>query len=168
MADSLADRLKRLADEKEKGKAAEAEVFAVQERVNSFISDNAKPEFVRLQAQIKTRIDEINPQLGELPRFEYSEGGGMIQQGNCVAFIHFDKPILNDPNNQLMVSFGPHPNNMYFHGPPAAIRYRLHAAATDSISGIVWVGDLGELTTAQLSDFILENLTTYYLENKPG
>jgi hypothetical protein len=60
------------------------------------------------------------------------------------------------------------PNNIYFAEPPAAIRYKLEAAATESLDAIVWTGDLGTLTTAQLSDFILETLTTYYLQHKPG
>jgi hypothetical protein len=50
---------------------------------------------------------------------------------------------------------------------PEAIRYLLQAAANDNLDGIVWVGDLGELTTEQLCEFILENLTEYYLENRP-
>jgi hypothetical protein len=108
------------------------------------------------------------PEIGELPQFRFVKGSGMIQQGNCISYIHFDMPIVNNPANQLLVSFGPHPNNMYFDGPPSAIRYRLEAAATDALDNIVWVGDLGTLTTAQLSDFILENLTSYYLEHKPG
>jgi hypothetical protein len=167
MPDSLAERLKKLAEQQAKGQAAEHEVRSLQERVNAFISDNARPEYDRLQLQLQKRINEVNPDIGDLPPFQFNPGTRMIQQGNCVAFLNFDKPILNGPQNQLMISFGPHPHNIYFDEPPPATRYRLHAAATDSVDSIVWVGDLGELTSAQLSDFILEHLTQYYLEHKP-
>ena len=164
----LADRLKRRVQQQAKEQQGEETLRTFQERVNSFISDHARREYEQLQVQLKALIDQVNPAINNLPPFQFTQGSGMIQQGNCVAFIHFDKPIVNQPHNQLMISFGPHPNNMYFEEPPAPIRYRLHAAATDSLDGIVWVGDLGELTTARLCDFILENLTDYYLEHKPG
>jgi hypothetical protein len=148
MSDSLAERLKKLADDKMKQRAAEEDIQAVQVRVNAFIAENARTEFTKLQ---------------EHP------GSQMIQQGNCVSGIHFDQPYVNGPNNRLLVSFGTHPNAMYFSEAdrPEAIRYLLQAAANDNLDGIVWVGDLGELTTEQLCEFILENLTEYYLENRP-
>ena len=168
MSDSLADRLKRKLEQQARGQQEEQSVRGLQERANAFISDNARPEYERLQSQLQTQIELVNPSIGQLPPFQFVQGSGMIQQGNCVAYIHLDKPIVNQPNNQLLVSFGPHPNNIYFDDPPAPIRYRLHAAVNNSIDKIVWVGDLGELTTAQLSEFILETLTDYYLEHKPG
>jgi hypothetical protein len=169
MSDSLAERLKKLADDKMKQRAAEEDIQAVQVRVNAFIAENARTEFTKLQEQLKKRIDEVNPQIGDLPKYEYHPGSQMIQQGNCVSGIHFDQPYVNGPNNRLLVSFGTHPNAMYFSEAdrPEAIRYLLQAAANDNLDGIVWVGDLGELTTEQLCEFILENLTEYYLENRP-
>lgn len=167
MPDSLAERLKKLAEQQSLGQAAVRDARSLQEQANAFISDNARPEYEKLLASLRSRIEQVNPDIGSLPPFQFAQGG-MITQGNCVAFLHFDKPIVNRSENQLLVSFGPHPNNMYFLSePPPASRYRLSAAATDSLDGIVWLGDLGELTSDQLSDFILENLTSYYLEHKP-
>jgi hypothetical protein len=168
MSNPLADRLKRLASEQAREQKTELDTRSFQERVGAFISDNARPEYDKLIAELRKLIDQTNPEIGDLPPFDFSDGMTMVQQGNCTASLYFDKPIINRPNNQLMVAFGPHPNNQYFDEPPAPIRYRLHAAAADSLDSIVWAGDLGEMTTKQLSEFVLEQLTNYYLEHKPG
>jgi hypothetical protein len=55
----------------------------------------------------------------------------------------------------------------FFEPPPEPERYRLQAAASNSLETIVWTGDLGELTSEKLVDFIIEQLTTYYLRIKP-
>jgi len=169
MSDSLVDRLKKLAGQEKKGREAEQESADFQQRVSDFISDKAQPEYDRLLSLLNKRLEEINPSLGtELPQFQFNLASRMIQQGNSVAVIHFDKPITNRPDNALLVSFGPHPHAQYFlEAPPASKRYRLQAAASDSLDRIVWVGDLGELETQQVVDFIIESLTTYYLEHKP-
>lgn len=170
MSDSLAERLKKMAEKQSHSETAHEKVKAFQEQVNAYISEHARPEYDRLLAQLRTLVEQVNPSIGDLPKFQFSQmmGSQSIQQGNCVAFLYFDKPILNQPNNQLLLSFGPHPHNLYLDEPPPSIRYRLQAAASDALDGIVWVGDLGELTTPQLADFILEQLTNYYLEHKPG
>ncbi len=166
MSDTLSDRLKRLAEEKRASETREQQGRTFQERVNDFITNNARPEYERLVILIQKRIAEVNPALGDLPQFQYSPL--MIQQGNAVAATYFDKPIFNMPNNALLLSFGPHPNAMYFSEPPPSRRYRLQAAASDSLDRIVWTGDLGELETEQLADFVLEHLTQYYLDHKPS
>ncbi len=76
-------------------------------KVNAFISDNAKPEYDQLQVLIKGRIDEVNPNLGDLPQFQFNPGARMIQQGNVVAYMSFDKPIINRPENALILAFRP-------------------------------------------------------------
>ena len=168
MSNPLADRLKKIAADQAREEKAVTDVRSYQERGNTFISENVRPEYDKLLAQLQRSIDEINPELGDLPPFRFNPGMVTIQQGNCIASLYFDKPILNQPQNQLLISFGPHPNNMYFDAPPASIRYRLQGGATDALDTIVWLGDLGEMTTSQLGDFILEQLTNYYLEHKPG
>jgi hypothetical protein len=168
MSDSLADRLKRLAEQQAKGLEAEKDQRDFQDRVNKFISDNARPEYERLLGLIKSRVEELNPQIGDLPQFRFNPGQQTLEQGNAAAYLFLDKPILNMPNNALLISFAPQRNVMYFDNPPAPIRYRLQAAASDNLGQISWVGDLGELTSAQLADFVIEHLTTYYLEHKPG
>ncbi|HET9183640.1 MAG TPA: hypothetical protein VFP59_16010 [Candidatus Angelobacter sp.] len=169
MSDQLADRLKRLAEQHARGQEAEQDQIDFQKRVNSFISDHARPEYDRLLGLIQNRVKELNPQIGDLPPFVFNVGQQIVEQGNAAAYVIFDKPIINQPNNALLVSFGPHRNAMFFFDdPPAPVRYRLQAAASDAIDRIVWMGDLGELTSEQLADFILEHLTAYYLEHKPG
>jgi hypothetical protein len=116
---------------------------------------------------LKERAEEMNSSIGDLPKFV--PGGYLIQQSNMALYFHFDKPIMNRPDNALLFSVGPAPNTMYFfNAAPEPQRYRLQAAASDDVSSIVWVGDLGELTSPQLVDIMLEQLTIYYLEHKTG
>ena len=95
------------------------------------------------------------------------QNGEVIEQGNAAAYLNFDKPISNAPANSLQIVFGPHRGTIYaFGNPPKPERYRLQAAGSNSLDRIVWVGDLGELTSEQLADFVIEQLTRYYLEHK--
>jgi len=169
MADSLAERLRKIAEQERSEQHKNQQSEALQEQINKFISDNAKPEYDRLLALINQRVSEINPILGsDLPPFQFSAGTRMLQQGNKIAVIHFEKPITNRPDNSLLVAFSPHPNAQYFMTQaPSPIHYRLRAEASDSLDKIVWLGNVGELTTEQLADFVIENLTTYFLKNKP-
>ncbi len=165
MTDNLANRLKALAQEHARGKQAEVDQHKFQEQVNAFISDHARPEYDNLIRLLKERAEQMNSSLADLPKFV--PGGYLIQQANMALYFHFDKPIMNSPENALVFSIGPAPNTMYFLGPPPEpLRYRLHAAASDDLSGIVWLGDLGEVKSAQLVDIMLEQLTVYYLEHK--
>lgn len=168
MTEPLADRLKRLSEQHDKEKQADADVANFQKRVDAFISDRSRPEYERLLTILERRIAEVNPQIGPLPQFRFIRNGQEIEQGNATAYLHFDKPILNAPHNALMISFGPNRDAMYFfEPPPEPERYRLQAAASNSLETIVWTGDLGELTSEKLVDFIIEQLTTYYLRIKP-
>lgn len=168
MSESLSDRLKRLSEEDAKQQRTEIDATKFQEQVNKFISEHSRPEYDRLLAIIKGRVEEINPEIGDLPKFQLAQNGQEIIQGNATAYLNFDKPILNLPNNALLISFAPHRNAMYFiDEPPAPERYRLQAAASNSLDAINWVGDLGELKSEKLADFIIEQLTRYYLAHKP-
>jgi len=166
MAESLSDRLKRLAAERTLGQQAEKDVRELQRRADAFISDNARPEFEKLHSIIKSLIDDVNPTLTDFPKFQLYPNG-MIQQGNYVAFIRFDKPSLNESANRLVITFGPHPNAMYFDEPPEPRRFDLHAGCNDAINEILWQGDFGELRTRQLADVILEGLTQYWIDHTP-
>ena len=166
MSDPLTDRLKRLAEQHAKGKQAEQDVHAFQERVNKYISEHARGEYDNLLRLVKERVEKVNPSLGTLP--QYKVGSQQVTQGNMAAYLIFDKPIMNMPNNQLVISIGgAGPDIFYDFGPrPEPIRYRMQAAAADDFSRIVWTGDLGELMSEQLVDLVLEQLTSYYLEQQ--
>jgi ABC-type transporter Mla subunit MlaD len=168
VSDPLADRLKKLAEQHAKGKQAEQDVKAFQERVNKYIADNARAEYQNLLRLLKERVDKVNPTLGSLP--QYVVGQQQVQQGNMAAYLTFDQPIMNLPNNALVVSIGFGPNTAIMLGifgpPPAPVRFRMQAAAADDFSRIVWTGDLGEIKSEQLVDVVLEQLTTYYLEHQ--
>jgi hypothetical protein len=169
MSDSLADRLKRLSQQHAQMQRGETDARNFQQKVNAFISDHSRPEYERLLAVIAKRVGEVNPEIGDLPKFQVTQGGATVEQGNTAAYLHFDKPIINAPDNALLISFGSQRNMIAMfldERPPTPDRYRLQAAASDSLDRIVWVGDLGELTSEQLADFVLEHLTEYYLEHK--
>jgi hypothetical protein len=169
MSDSLADRLKKLSQDHAQEQRGETDARKFQEKVYLFISDHSRPEYDHLLAVISKRVEEVNPQIGDLPKFQVMQNGATIEQGNAAAYLHFDKPIMNAPDNALLISFGSSRSVMFDYfdvPPPEPERYRLQAAASNSLDRIVWVGDLGELTSEQLADFMLEHLTEYYLEHK--
>jgi len=166
MADSLADRLNQRNAAQRHAEQTAQDKINFQQRVNAFISDNARPEYDRMMAALKEKIEKVNAELRDLPHFQL--GGQMVIQDNCVASWYFEKPILNAPNNRLIVGIGTHPNALYFDGPPDPEQYQFHAAATDYLDGIVWVGRAGEFTSDALIDFALEHLTSYYLVHKPA
>lgn len=63
MSDSLAERLKRLANEQVNEQKAEEDVKAFQARVNQFISDHAPGEFAKLKDQLKSQTEAVNLHL---------------------------------------------------------------------------------------------------------
>ena len=167
MSDSLADRLKHLATKRTAPRDAE-QAMRARERAKAFISDHALPEFAKLQARLKSLVDEINPTFSDLPKYQFSSDG-MILQGNYFVMLDFDKPIPNRSDNRLLVSFGPHPQGMHFSTePPESRRFELYAGCNDAIDEIRWMGDFGELSTNQLAELMLESLTRYYLDYWPN
>lgn len=167
MPDSLADRLNQRQQQRQQAEQNQADKAAFQNRVNEFISDHARPEYDRMMVSLEQRVAQVNAGLQGLPPFRL--GGGMVTQDNCTASWYFDKPILNAPNNRLTIGVGTSINAIYFMSErPAPEQYYFHAAANNSLDGIVWVGDEGEFTSDGLIDFTLEKLTEYYFINKPG
>lgn len=166
MADSLADRLNQKLATQRQAEQTEQDKVEFQQRVNAYISDNARPEYDRMMASLKQRVEEVNAGLGDLPKFQL--GGQMVTQDNCVASWYFEKPIMNAPANRLTVGIGTSPNAMYFNSRrPDPERYQFQAAANDSFDGMVWVGSAGEFTSDALIDFAIEQLASYYLVHKP-
>lgn len=170
--ESLADRLNRLAQQKKLEHEAEKQVQRTQEQINQYIIANAKPEFDRLLQALEAKISEINPALKDLPLFEFMKGGTSphVKQGNSAAYLSFMQPVMNAPPILLRLSFGRAPG-MYldiFSGPPEPERYQLQPAMEAGPDRIVWSGDLGEITSRQLTDFVLNHLTEYYLDHRPA
>ncbi|HEV2494547.1 MAG TPA: hypothetical protein VG204_15905 [Terriglobia bacterium] len=169
--ESLAERLNRLAQQKKAEEEAEKHVQKTQEEVNQFIFANAMLEFENLLNILERKVSEVNPNLRDLPQFEFSRGGPYVKQGNVAAFLSFIQPILNAPPIVLRLSFGREPQGFYIDfdsSPPEPERYKLQPAMERSLGKLVWVGDLGETPSEQLSDFILNHLTEYYLEHRPS
>ena len=54
-----------------------------------------------------------------------------------------------------------------FGPPPPPVAYKLHAAASNDVSSIVWVGSDRQFRSAELVAFMLEQLAAYYLRHKP-
>jgi len=169
--ESLAERLNRLAQQKRAEQEAEKHVQKTHEEVNQFIFANAKPEFENLLNILERKVSEVNPSLRDLPQFEFRRGGPYIKQGNVAAFLSFIQRMLNAQQTLLRLSFGREPEGFYIDfdsGPPEPERYQLQPAIKRSPDRIVWVGDLGEIPSEQLSYFILNHLTEYYLERRPS
>jgi hypothetical protein len=166
--------LNRLAQQKRAEQDAEKQVQRTQEQVNQYILGNAKAEFENLLNVLERRVSEVNPDLRDLPRFEFGRGGPgpHMQQGNVAAYLLFYQPMLNTGPIIVRLSFGREPGGVYLDifdsPPPEPERYEIHPAMEISPDRIIWTGDLGEISTEQLAEFVLSHLTEYYLDHKPG
>lgn len=170
--ESLADRLNRLAQQKKLDYEAEKQVQRTQEQIDQYIIANAKPEFDRFLQALEAKISEVNPILKDLPPFEFVKAGisPHVKQGNSAAYLSFIQPVMNAPPILLRLSFGRAPG-MYldiFSEPPEPERYQLQPAMEVEPDRIVWSGDLGEVPSDGLVDFILNHLTEYYLDHRPA
>lgn len=170
--ESLAERLNRLAREKKLEQEAEKQVEKTQDEINQFIIANARSEFDRFVQALEVKVAEVNPALKDLPTFEFTRAGvgPHVRQGNSAAYMTFIQPISNAPPIVLRLSFGRAPGMYldFFSEPPEPERYELQPAMESGPDRIVWTGDLGEVSSDQLTDFILNHLTEYYLEHRPA
>lgn len=170
MSESLAEKLRAMGQKQANNEKAEQDKAAFQERVNSFITDHARAAYQELLTALKTKMDEVNPLLGDLPKFEIPNDT-IVQQGNCVASFTFTQMFTNLPNNRLVVGIGVHPSAIYFSesSRPQPVRLALQAAANDNVDSIVWLDDYRrEYTASQLCETVLTKLTEYYLQHRPG
>jgi hypothetical protein len=168
---SLEERLKRLAEHDRNAKQDKLSQEELNQKISNYITENARPEFNRLLQLIEGRIGTVNAFASDLGRFEFVRNGPYLKLNNSAAFLLFDQPFINRPDARLMISFGREPAGIYFDAfssPPDPRRYQLQPAVADSFDHVVWVGDLGELKSEQLVEFIIEHLAEYYLANKRG
>lgn len=166
--DFLADRINRLAKERKAQQDAENQAKLTQEQINQFIISNAKPEFHRLLSALEQKISNINSSLQGVPEFQFRSNGPYVRQGNSAAYLNFEQMFANADPIHFVLSFGREPEGVYadfFSTPPAPERYYLQPAMEHNPDRIVWMGDLGEMSSEQLCDFLLEHLTEYYFEH---
>src|SRR5436309_1478303 len=163
--ESLADRLNRLAEQKKLENEAEKQVQRTQDEINQLIFAKARPDFDHLLQVLEKQVSEVNPALQGLPEFQFRKGGPYVRQGNVAAYLSFIQPILNAPPIVLRLSFAREPEGIYadyFGGPPEPERYELQPAMLRGPDRVVWAGDLGEMSSEQLSEFVLKHLTEYF------
>ncbi|HTR35840.1 MAG TPA: hypothetical protein VMH80_08075 [Bryobacteraceae bacterium] len=167
--ESLGERLNRLAQEKKSQQEAEKAVRRTQDQINQFIFANARPAFDDLLKLVETRAQGVNPSLQDLPHFEWNKGSHYVKQGSVAAFFSFHQPVLNAAPISFHISFGREPAGFYadvFSEAPEPERYQLEPAMEQNPDRIVWNGDLGEMSSETLVDFVLTHLTEYYLAHK--
>ena len=166
--ESLAQRLNQLAKHKRQEHEAESQVHLTEQQVNDFIIQNAQQEYQRLLGAVAGRVEEVNKSLDQIPPFQFRRNGPYVRQGNSAAYLAFEQIFLNAGPIHFRLSFGREPEGFYadvFSEPPVPKRYALEPAMERNPDRIVWSGDLGEMTSEQLCDFILQHLTEYYLEH---
>lgn len=166
--ESLAQRLNRMVQQKKQQRDAEERVRLTQEEVNDFIFRNARAEYDRFVNLLGRRIADVNPSLQDVPRFELRQNGPYVKQGNSAAFLVFHQMFTNAGPIHFRVSFGREPEGFYmdeFSQPPTPEFYELEPSLEQNPDRIVWTGDLGEMESERLCDFVLEHLTDYYLEH---
>jgi hypothetical protein len=165
-SDSLSDRLNKRAQQQEKEIQAEARVRMTQQEIVKLLCESSHPEFDRLFNVLEERVSAVNPKLSGLPLFEVLSGQHCIKQGNVAAYLSFHQLYSNAPPISLMLSYGREPVGMYAGFSPEPVRYKMEPEISETDGKIVWTGDLGELSSEMLADFVLEHLTDYYLNQK--
>jgi hypothetical protein len=169
---SLEERLRKLAEQDRKAKEGKLSDEERNRRVADYIIQNARAEYDRILDLIDARIKKVNESASDLGKFELERNRPYLKLNNSAAYLLFDQPFVNQPDARLMISFGREPTAFYFDdefsSAPTPRRYQLQPAVADSFDHIVWVGDLGELKSEQLVEFIIEHLAEYYLANKSG
>src|ERR1700721_724147 len=61
MPDSLADRLNRRSEQQRQQERSQTDAIEFQNRVNTYISENARPEYDKMMGRLKRRAEEGNP-----------------------------------------------------------------------------------------------------------
>ncbi len=140
---------------------------SLRQRVNKFISENVRAEYDNLMSCLKERVEERNANTGTLPKFVLR--GSSVELGHTVLQLEFDQNFI-DPDVyvlNLKVGWAPFRKPLFGTEPTPQGR-RLRATASDDLSSILWVGDLGKLTSAELVEFALDLLTAYYSRHMPN
>jgi hypothetical protein len=167
--DPLADRIQKLAEARAAAKNAEASVTSTQAEAQKFLYENARPQYEHVLKILQDRIQTVNPQIQAVPQYVYSTGQHCVVQGNVAAYLLYSQLILNAGPINLRISFGAQPRAFYIDrsSAPRPEHYTLEPAVEKEVAfKIVWMGDLGKLTSEQLAEFVLQHLTEYFLDHQ--
>ena len=165
--DHLAEQLRNLVQEDAQRQQAKIHQQSSQQRADRFVCDNAREEYGKLSRLLKQRAGEMNSTIGDSPKFVTS--ANHIQLGNTTLYYDFDQPVVNRPDNELILTIGPVPNRMpWAWATPAAepVKYKLYAAASNDFSSIVWIRNQRQFTTVELVDDVLQELARYHFKHK--
>jgi hypothetical protein len=161
MSDYLAERLKSHAEEQARTKQAEVQQQNLRNPHEAFICDYARSEYQELVRLLKERVEKIRSDGGNLPEFVVT--GSYIQLGHVALYYSFDQPVVNRPDNELILSLGLAPfKQVAFGRPPTPERHKLEAVPGPNYSRIAWLGALGQFDSAELADRALKMLVEYY------
>ena len=136
------------------------------QRANRFIFDHAREEYDYLIARLQKRVEERNATPGNLPQFILH--GSTVQLGDTALYLELDQ-LPTDPDAHLLtikLGLAPFKKSLFGTGPPPQ-RKRLRATASADLSSVLWVNDLGELTSDLVVEFALDLLTGYYGRHMP-
>jgi hypothetical protein len=166
MSDELAEKLKAHTAEQQRRKLIEIEHQKLQKSHDSFVCGYARYEYDDLVDLMKQKVEETRSKTGNSP--ELTLAGSYIQLGHVALYFQFDQPVVNRPDNQLVLRLGLAPNK---HGPfgsgPTPVIHRLEAMEAHNRE-IIWVGKLGRFKSDELAKIALEMLVDYYCQHTTG
>src|SRR6266851_6482309 len=114
--ESLADRLNRLARQKQEEQETKKRVHRTQEQVEQFILANAKRAFDELLNILEKKVADVNASIEGLPAFEWQRNGPYAKQGNVAAFLSFHQAFTNAGPITFRIAFGREPGGFYIEG----------------------------------------------------
>ena len=165
--DHLAEQLRSLVQDDAQRLQTKIHQQSSQQSADRFVCDNAREEYGTLNRLLKQRAEEMNSTISDSPKFVSSPNH--IQLGNTTLYYDFDQPVVNRPDNELILTIGPVPNRMpwaWTTPAPDPVKYKLHAAASNDFSSIVWIGNDRQFKTTELVDHVLEELARYHFRHK--
>ena len=165
MSDELVDQLKAHAAEHQRRMLVETAQRNFQKSRDEFVCKHARNAYEELVRLMKEKVEEVKAKPGN--SHEFVVAGHYIQLEHVALYYSFDQPIVDHPDNELVLSLGVAPFKDVFGFSPKPERHKLEAISEGDNREIVWVGKLGRFNSAELAELALKMLVDYYYAKKP-
>jgi hypothetical protein len=149
-----------------RGKQTNSNQQSFQQRARTLIHDRACDEYAHLIRLLNECVEERNAKSGDSPKF-VMVGAASVQLGHMVLLLEFDQQFANPDKYVLVLKVGLSPSRLPLFGTgPTPHKNRLLATPSHDLNSIVWADNLGQLTSAELVEFALGLLASYYRKHK--
>jgi hypothetical protein len=149
---------------------SETDPQSLQQRAKKFISANICKEHEYLLWRLKERVAERNANRGNLPELALS-GSSIVVLGHTALYLKFAQQYSNPDLYILGLTVGWAPRKEPLFGTACEPqRIDCQGAASTDLRDILWVDNknLGPFTSAELVEFALDWLTSFYQQHVPN